>query len=112
MVKHLTLEILNDIVQVEKQADHIVKQAHLEGKEMHRQAEVKAETIVNELVFQAYSKTKEQMKATEEDVQAITKEKQAMSKKECENIKINAAKHIENAVNTVIERIVSMNGNC
>lgn len=108
----MTVELLNDIVASEKRAEEIVREAFLEAKEIQRNAEIQGENMVRNTADKEYAKAKLSVHKAEEDVQEIVKKKQIVNTELCNEVRKKALGNLDKAVETILERIVSMNGNC
>ena len=108
----MTVELLNNVLDAEKQADDMVKQALLDAKEIQRKAEKEARQLIDTAVAKEQAAAKETIARGEEEANAQVEKQRAENERICAEIRAKAQSNIDKAVDAVMERIVSMNGNC
>lgn len=107
----MALDIVKQIIDVEKEGEELIKKAHIDAVEMQKQTEQEVNSIIKRAESEAdkYYKdviSKYEIKANEE-VKPIIKD----SDKEKEELKNIPSDLLNKAVNMVIERIVNSHGN-
>ena len=104
------MELIKEIKETEQAAEEKVKTAIQKSKEILKEAQANGNLIVQQAVNQAIDISKQTIENAEADAKKESEIKLQKNKQECDSIKENALKKIDDAVNMVMERIVKFNG--
>lgn len=109
-MSYLSVELIKEIKETEQAAEEMVKTAIQKSKEVLKEAQAKGNLIVQQAINQEIDISRQSIEKAETDAKKDSEIKLQKNKQECDSIKENALKKIDDAVNMVMERIVKFNG--
>lgn len=107
----MTTDIIKEIKETENAAEERIKAAHQKSKDIIMCAEQEAEHIIKAAEDQAIFESRKKLEYAEKEANLEAESKRKQNDEMCKELKQKAEKKMEEAVNIVMERIVSMNGN-
>lgn len=107
----MTINIIDSIKKAEEEAEQIKKKAINESRQIIADAREESRKIYDKLIEEAEAKAKIINIETEKNVRAEIEKRNEQIEEECKNIKAEALKKADSAVDIIIGRIIEINGN-
>ena len=103
-------EILNRILEAEREARRIIDNAYEEARKIEAEASIKADEaakkVYEEIIEEAKRRAKEEARKIEEEMINEIKSIELNAQNEIENLRKNASKNFERAVELVIAEVL------
>ncbi len=108
----MTAEIIKQIKEIELAAEERIKAAQQKAKKIILDAEEEAGRIVKEAEDREINAGRKQLESAEKEAHLEADEKKKKNSEVCLELINKTAGKMEESVNLLVERIVSINGNC
>ncbi|MFZ5925304.1 MAG: hypothetical protein ACOYW4_08670 [Bacillota bacterium] len=105
-------EVLKQLEEAEARADETVREAQARAKAIVQDARATAKTIVDNAVAEATAEARATVEAQEALARAAAAEIVNGSASECQAMRDKARGRMQQAIEFVVERIVTTSGNC
>lgn len=105
-------EALGQLEEAEARADEVVREAEARAKAIIQDARTTAKTIVDNAVAEATAEARASVEAQEALARAAAAEIVGGSASECQAMRDKARGRMQQAIEFVVERIVTVSGNC
>ncbi|MPM54867.1 hypothetical protein SDC9_101650 [bioreactor metagenome] len=105
----MSIELIKTIKEVEQNADQLIKDAKAEAKQLNLVAQNEAASMTKQIQDQAEAEVAVIIAQANQDAQKRYDEIIEKTIHECTQLKDNARKNLDKAVNIVYERVVKVN---